>query len=246
MKLNQSASLLAGVMLALSVAAIAAGGARLTMNGKTASSDVQIIGGKAYVPVADVARSLGMVAVKNAGGYEIKKAGGTKQVGTLSGKVGDVLFDGKWRFQVMSMGNPTSYAIKSPNVEPSGGASDLVEWDRTTQTMRAVAGYHLVQFGCRVTNGQKTQQRLWTAPNDAGIHTALTDQSGGAHVPAAYDYPGAAIQTKPMLPGQIVTFNLLFSVPDDARLKDLIFSLKNNDAFAKPTDVRVSLGAPVG
>lgn len=245
MKKTLSLLALAGALLILGVAALAAGQARLMMNGKVASSDVRVIGGKSYVPIADVAKSLGMVVVKWGDGYEIKKPGGASQVGNLSGKIGDVLFDGKWRFQVLSVTNPASYTIKSPEAEPLGGASDLVKWDSKTQVMRAVPRYHLVQFGCRVTNGQKTQQRLWTAPNDAGIHTALTDMEGGAHVPAAYDYPGAAIQTKPMLPGQITNFNLLFSVPDDTRLKDLVFSLKNNDSFAKPTDVRVALGVPV-
>ena len=248
MKLNGSTvklMALAGGLLALGVAAIAAGNARLMMNGKTASSDVRVIGGKAYVPVADVAKSLGMVVVKRGDGYEIKKPGGTFQVGNLNGKVGDVLFDGKGRFQVTSVSQPDAYVIKAPDVEPVSGAWDLIKWDRATQTMRAVPGYHLVQLECRVTNGQKTQQNLWTAPNDKAMHTALTDLNGGAHVPAAYDYPGAANQTKPMLPGQITTFNLLFSVPDDTRLKDLIFSLKNNDTFAKPTDVRVSLSVPV-
>ncbi len=244
MKNNKFSLLLTGTLLVLAVAALAAGNARLMMNGKTASTDVRVIGGKAYVPVSDVAKSLGMVVVKNANGYEIKKPGGTFQVGNLGGKVGDVLFDGKWRFQVLDAQNVDSYTIKAPDVEPVTGAWDLIKWDAKTQTMRAANGYQLMLFHCRVTNGQKTRQTLWTAPNDAGMHTALTDFDGGSHIPAAYDYPGAANQTKPLLPGEIITFSLLFSVPRETKIKDLVFSLKNNDTFAKPTDVRVSLAVP--
>ncbi len=232
---------LSGTLLAIGVAAGAATSARLTLNGKTASNDVRVIAGSAYVKLTDVARALDMVVVKNGNGYEIKKAGGTGQVGNLNGKIGDVLFDGKWRLQVLEMQTPEAYTIKAPDVEPTTNAWDLIKWDRASQTMRATSGYHLVLLRCRVTNGQKTKQTLWTSPNDEAMHTALTDLNGGSHIPAAYDYAGAANQTKPLLPGEIINFALLFSVPNDTRTKDLIFSLKNNEYATKPTDVRVSL-----
>ncbi|HEX8237583.1 MAG TPA: hypothetical protein VF600_16620 [Abditibacteriaceae bacterium] len=76
----------------------AATSSKLVTNGKVASTSVRVIDGKAYVPLSDVATSLGMAVVKNGGDYEIKKAGGANQVGNMNGKVGDVLFDGKWRF----------------------------------------------------------------------------------------------------------------------------------------------------
>jgi hypothetical protein len=43
------------------------------MNGKVASTSVRVIDGAAYVRVSDVAKSMGMVVVKNGSGYEIKK-----------------------------------------------------------------------------------------------------------------------------------------------------------------------------
>ena len=232
---------LTGLLGASGAVAVAAPNSKLTLNGKAASTQVRVIGGKAYVPLADVAKSLGMIVVKSGSGYEIKKAGGTGQVGNLSGKVGDVLFDGKWRFQVLEVRNVDEYLIKASTVQPASNAWDLILWDGATQVMRPRPNRQLVLFRCRVTNGQKTKQNLWTATTDEGIHTALTDIEGGSHIPAAYDYTGAPTQTKPMLPGEILTFSLLFSVPQGTTPKDLVFSLKNNNWQANPTDVRVSL-----
>jgi len=216
-------------------------GPKLVLNGKTASSDVRVINGKAFVAVADVAKALGMVVVKRGDGYEIKKPGGTYQVGNMQGKIGDVLFDGRWRFQVLEVKEVESYTMKAPTVEPLSGAWDLLTWDRATQVMRSKPGYKLIHVQCRVTNGQKEKKTLWTAPSDETVRTALTDMNGGSHVPAAYDYPGAAIQTKPLLPGEILNFPLLFSVPQDTKLKDLVFTLKNNNWQERGNDVRVSL-----
>ena len=240
-KSNRVAGAAVGATLALGAASWAAGGSRLVMNGKTASTDVRLINGAAYVRVADVAKALGMVAVKSAGGYEIKKPGGASQVGNLSGKVGDVLFDGQWRFQVLEVKAMDSYSIKSPGVMPASGADELLHWNRDTNVISAVPNYRLILFRCRVTNGQKTKETLWTAPTDKDVHTALADTEGGSHVPAAYDYLGAATQTKPMLPGQVLTFPLLFSVPRETQLKDLIFTLRSNSAGSRSNDVRVSL-----
>ena len=62
------------------------------------------IDGQAYVRVSDVAKALGMTVVARADGFELRKAGGANQVeGTVTGKVGDTLFDGNWRFQVLKV-----------------------------------------------------------------------------------------------------------------------------------------------
>lgn len=230
---------LTGLLSATGAVAWAAPSSKLTINGKAASTSVRVIGGKAYVPIADVAKSLGMVVVKNGGGYEIKKAGGTGQVGNLNGKVGDVLFDGKWRFQVLEVKNVDEYTIKSPQVDPVASAWDLRKFDSTTRTLRAAPNHQLVLFRCRVTNGQKTTQALFTGPVSSGSNNALADKQGGSHIPVAYDYPGAPIQTQAMLPGEILTFSLLFSVPQGTDLKGLVFSLRNNGYESNV--VRVSL-----
>jgi hypothetical protein len=88
-------------------------GAKLIFNARVASTDVRTLQGKAYVPLADVARALDMTVVPVRGGYEIKKAGGATPISGLRGKVGEVLFDGKWRFQVLSVETVDSYRMKN-------------------------------------------------------------------------------------------------------------------------------------
>ena len=84
-------------------AALAQGGVRLILNGKVASTDVRMINGRPYAPLADIARATGQVLVKKGSGYEIIAQGGANQVEGLHGKVGDTLFDGKWRFKVVDV-----------------------------------------------------------------------------------------------------------------------------------------------
>jgi hypothetical protein len=211
---------------ATGAAVFAAGGSRLILNGKIASSDVRVINGAAYVKVADVARALGMVVVKRSDGYEIKKAGGASPItGVTQGKVGDVLFDGKWRLQVLSVQVPESFTMKT-SAEPSTTLYDVSNWDQTRRVLTPKTGYKLVVIQCRVTNGQNSRQTLWTAPRDDNVRTALADMDGSSHTPIAYDFEGGPMQTKPLVPGAIITFPVVFSVPQDTRLKDLIFTLK--------------------
>jgi hypothetical protein len=227
------------LVLALS-AAPALANDTLIINGKAASADVRTINGSAYVKLADVAKALGMVVVKRPGGYEITRPGGANQVqGVTQGKVGDVLFDGRWRFQVLGIQKPDSYTMKTPSVEPSSYPRDIIEYDRTTRVLRPKPGYQLVVVQCRMTNGQKSTQTFWLGQRD--VNNALADMQGESHAPVGYDLEGAPIQSKPLLPGAKTDFTLLFSVPEGTRLKDLVFTLRNNDFSQKGNDVRVSL-----
>lgn len=221
------------------VAFAANSGVRLIVNGKPASSDVRTIDGKTYVPLADVAKSLGMVAVKNGGAWEMKKAGGTYQVGDLSGKVGDVLYDGKWRFQVLEVSTPDSFKMRTDSY-PYDSYS-VSTYDRDTRTMAPKDGYKMVVIKVRVTNTLKVPQTMWTAISDKTMRTALTNADGESSPPLAYDYEGAPTLTKPMLPGAALTFPIIFAIRNDAVLKDLVFTLKNNDFSNKGNDARVSL-----
>lgn len=215
-------------------------GKKLTLNGKVASNNVQTMNGQAFVSLADLAKTLGMVMVKNAdGSYEIKQAGGTFQAGDLYGKIGDVLFDGKWRLQVLSVQTPESFPM-STAAQPYG-YDNVATYDAKTRLITPQAGSKLVVIKVRVTNGQKTPQTLWTAISDKTMRTALTDTAGGSHPPIDYDYAGAPTVTLPLLPGAAMTFPIIFSVPQDTVLKDLVMTLKNNDSFAKGNDARIAL-----
>ena len=207
----------------------------LTMNGKVVSTDVRTLGGSAYVKLSDMAKALGMVLVKRPGGYELTKAGGTDQVQAMTqGKIGDVLFDGYWRFQVKSVETADTYSVQKT------GAG--LYYDSRTNIVHAKPKTKLVVIKCRMTNGQKSVQTFWLAPlpGERAINNALTDTEGESYPPDGYDLDGSTSQSKPLLPGAKTDFTILFSVPEGTRLKDLVFTLQNNDS--RPgNDVRVSL-----
>jgi hypothetical protein len=234
--------LLAAVVIIGLAASPVRAGETLVMNGTTASTDVRTLNGSAYVKLSDVAKALGMVLVKRPGGYELTKAGGANQVqGVTQGKVGDVLFDGKWRFQVLSVEKPDSYTMKTPGVEPSSWPRDIIDYSSTTRILKAKPGYQLVVLNGRVTTGVKQKRTLWTASIDKQNNTALTDTEGSSYTPVGYDFEGGPTQSKWLVQGAALSFPILFSVPETAVLKDLIFTLKNNQTDEKANDVRVSL-----
>ena len=211
----------------------------LVMNGKVVSTSVRTVGGSPYVKLSDIAKALSMVVSKRPGGYEITKSGGTNQVQGLQGKIGDLLFDGRWRFQVLSVAQPDTYTMKTPGDEPSSYPADTVNFDRKTQLVSPKSGYKLVVIQCRMINGQKNKQTFWLAAKDG--NNALADQQGESYAPIGYDLEGAPIQSKPLLPGAKTDFPILFSVPQNIEMKDLVFTLRNNDFSQKGNDVRVSL-----
>jgi hypothetical protein len=220
--------------------AAARDGAKLILNGKITSADVRTMNGSAYVRLSDVATALGMVVVKRSDGYELTKAGGANQVEGLNGKVGDTLFDGRWRFTVMGAETTNAYALKSTG-EPYA-YNQPVDFNSATRTLTPKPGNTLIVVRCRIANGQKSTQTLWLAQRDT--HTALADDQGESYPPAAHDVDGAPIQTKPLLPGAKLEFPVIFVVPQGKKLQDLVFTLKNNDSAQKGNDVRVVLGTP--
>jgi len=211
----------------------------LVVNGKIASTTVRTIDGTPYVKVSDIAKAFSMTLMKRPGGYEIAKPGGANQVQGLQGKIGDLLFDGRWRFQVLSVSQPEAYTMKTPDNEPSSYPADTLNFDRKTQVVRPKPGYKLVVIQCRISNGQKSKQTFWLAAKDG--NNALADRQGESYAPVGYDLEGAPIQSKPLLPGAKTEFPILFSVPQNVEPKDLVFTLRNNDFTQKGNDVRVSL-----
>ena len=228
-------------------AALALASARLTVGGQTVSTDIRILGGRPYVPLADMARAMNGTAVRHAdGSYEIKRdgvdtttpsadvvtpapAGGAGEVHGTRGKVGQMLFTGKWRFEVLGVDRVAAYDSKflpdARNFTPAGDTEELV----------------IVR--CRLKNGQKTAQKAMLSP----IHPhniALTDNEGQSYAPTDFDKRGGSLDEGPsLLPGAQTDFAVLFSVPKGAALKDLVFSLQNayEDTPDGGTDVRIAL-----
>lgn len=232
----------------LAVAAGLAGSAQaapnLVLNGKLASTRVKTLNGQTYVSLADLAKALSMVVVKNPdGSFELKRAGGATQAQGLEGRIGDVLFDGKWRFTVTSVSEPESYTL-STGADLGAGyyAGRLVEWNGRTRTLTPAVRHRLVVLQCRIVNAVPQQRRLWIAARDT--NTALADAGGESHPAVVHDFEGAPIQSKPLLQGAKLDFNLVFSIPQDSRLKDLVFTLIANGDLKNPRDVRVSLTGP--
>jgi len=226
---------LLALILALSVTPALAGDT-LTMNGKTASTEVLSLNGSAYVKLSDVAKALGMILVKRPGGYEITKPGGANQVQAVTeGKIGDVLFDGQWRFQVLSVETPAIYTAKFLE------DANALHFDRSSHVVSALPRSKMVVVHCRMTNGQKSVQTFWIGHLD--VKNALTDTAGESYPPDCYDLDGSTSQSKPLLPGAKTDFAILFSVPEATQLNDLIFMLRDNDfsTNGKSSDVRVSL-----
>lgn len=231
---------LMGAALAVSAYALV-GPSTLVIDGRSTPADVRSIGGSAYVRLSDVAKALDMTVVSRGGGrYELTKAGGANQIGGRSGKIGDTLFDGKWRLTVLSVDTPESYPMKTEADLYNEG--DRARFDRSNRVVTPGRNYGLVIVRVRVVNGTKANKTLWTALSDRRIHTAVADTDGGSHVPVGYDFAGAPIQTGPMLPGAGMTFNVVFALPTDTKPKDLIFTLMANQGDDKGNDVRVSLG----
>jgi hypothetical protein len=228
----------AWLLAALSCGAFAyaqAGGLQLIVNGGVASRSVKVIDGRVYVPLDDVAKALGMTVAKRTGGYEMTPAGGANQVEGLRGKVGDTLFDGKWRFKVQDVQVLDEYSIRRDGGLDPGRLGGKVEVEG--KRYRALPGHKLVVVNCHVKNGQKTATAFGSA---YGEHTALADQDGSNYRPVGWDQEGGMFVTKTLLPGAGQDVTAIFLVPQGKKLKDLVFTL-TNVTDRDPKDVRVTI-----
>lgn len=212
----------------------AQGVAKLIMNGKLASTDVRMISGRPYVPLADIAKAQGMVVLKRDGAYEIAAAGGANQLaGQKQGKMGDELFTGKWKIQITGYQQLQEYTEKFCQ-------------DRRTLYPSA-ANEMLVVVNCRIKNGIKEAKSPILSERMPG-NTLLADDQGGSYPPIDFDAAQlsgkmADYAAKRLLPGAGADFALVFSVPADTKPKSLVFSVLSypDDVGGKGTDVRVEL-----
>ena len=167
---------------------------------------------------------------------KVKPGGANQLQAAVTGKIGDQLFDGRWRFKVLGVDTAPTYAFTTDG-EPYNYHA-VATWNSATRTLEAPAGNVLIIVHCEVANGQHSKQTLWIP--DEGSNTAITDDQGQAYPSAGHDFSGAPVQSRPLIPGSKLRFPVVFCVPEGTKLKDLIFTLRNNDG-GKGTDVRVSL-----
>ncbi len=197
------------VLLCGSAVVLAFQTTRLFINGKAASNSVIERNGTAYVPLKDVASALGGKLQKTARGYEISEAGGANMIEGISGKVGDQLFNGVARFQVVKVIRGKNYVNQF-----SGDKQEITPFPVEKD---------LVVVVCRIKNGTKESQ---TANLPSGPETALTDTSERSYGPRtglSIDCPSRGQQ---LLPGAAVDFALTFDIPTDAVLKDLVYQVQ--------------------
>lgn len=219
------------------VAAICFGGqtARdLIINGQVATSDLKVINGRTYVPLADVAKALNMTLVNKANSIEMVAAGGAGPVAGLKGKLGDTIFTGKWKFTVVSIEQMDSYKTKYEDSQES-------YTPRTDQET-------LYVVNCRIKNAQTEVMEMVMSQRHCG-KTAIADNMEHSFAPMAYD---AHNETGPfggpkMLPGSAAEFSVIFSAPKGTVPNDLLFTIVSGKDLSeeKPgklgTDLRISL-----
>lgn len=208
----------------------------LKINGQIASADVRMIGGKAYVPVSDVAKAFGLTVSKTSGGFEMSNEGGAGQLQAKgNGKIGQEIFSGKWRFQVVDFKRVESYTETRT---------------KSKETLTAESGQEFVIVNCRVKNGTKLKDELVFSQNWDGINTSLTDSKEQAYPAKTFDV--REDENAPIgcyfLPGGAIDFSIVFEVPKGTELKDVIFTatqykFRSNYDQEKtpPHDFRVSL-----
>ncbi|MBI1756903.1 MAG: hypothetical protein HYR64_07340 [Fimbriimonas ginsengisoli] len=214
-------------LLACGGAAIAVAGwagfgrGSLTINGKSVETNFYLHDGSTYVPIADVAKALNMVVVKQAGGFELSPAGGANQVEGLNGKVGQTLSCGTYLFKVVEIVRVDKYQkrFSEGEVGPEGGKD-------------------IVAVIIHMKNA--TKQKVTLDPF-GGSNTAITDQdehSYGSYTGLACDVPNRGIE---MIPGSATDFALIYSVPKREKLKDLVYQTASYSNVKNGT-FRVALG----
>jgi hypothetical protein len=196
---------------------------RVSVEGKFATSDVIVRNGKTYAPISDIAKAMGMVVVKTSGGYDLVRPGGANMVQGLRGKIGQELFNGKYRFTVLEVVRTSAYKPRFYNpgydITPSAPSNEILA------------------IICRLKNGTKEPVTIDLL---MGANTAVTDMKEQSYAPDMGAGTDLASRGPKVLPGAAVDFALTFEIPKSAELKDLVFTV--NDLTAKPNpDFRVSL-----
>ncbi len=184
----------------------------VTYNGKVLTRDVRMIGGKAYVPLADVAKAMDLQVLKSGGNLALAKAGGANMLaGNTTGKIGEELFTGKWRFLVRDVQKMSEYQ-ETLNINPVKHTAKENE--------------DLIIVTCRVKNGTKQKDELVYSTSWEGTANSLTDMEEHSYAPIAFDVRETEGAPKGVvfLPGAAVDFKMVFLVPKGTEPKDLVFT----------------------
>ena len=200
-------------------------GARLVMDGSTVSTDVRMVSGRPYVAVSDLAKAMDMSVVKEDNTYQLVRASGSTQARLMSGKIATDISSGSWSFKVISAEQVEAYSDQfGPDKDP---------------VARQQAKDILIAVRCRLKNSSGATREVYFDKSYSG-NTALTDHEEHAYIPAAIDSRNSSYTTNRMLPGAAHEFSLVFSVPNDTKMKDLVYTVGTSSDERK-TDFRVEL-----
>ena len=230
-------SIVLGLVVATSAilgVAWAQGTIKLNINGNAVTTQTRSIGGKTWVPLDDVARALKMKTFASGGQITLRPAGGAGQVANkLKGEQGEELFSGRFRFTVLNVTRAQKYERRYNGKYTS------------TQPIEAETGEELVIIDCRLKNGTPEKQEFAFSAGDYAENTSLTDMQEQSYQPAEFDV--MADENAPLgkwaLPGAAINFSIVFRVPKDTKLKDLVYSavIYRERGNNKGTHFRVAL-----
>jgi hypothetical protein len=207
-------------------------GLKLVLNGAALSTQVRVVEGRPYAPLADLARAMNMGMVKKPYGYAFSPLAGPSRVGgPHPGKRGEELSTGKWGFKVLGVQETEEYLPRYlPNrevIRPAG------------------VGDTLIAVQCRIRNLQKERQKISFDEGSSSGNTSLMDDQEHSYTPYKFDVHH--VESPPSaqaLPGSVVDFAVIFSVPKGTKAKELVYTLqKYDDRYTSETgtDVRITL-----
>jgi len=202
-------------LLALTFTAIGAGAvalyfqsSNLYIDGNLASANVFVHNGMSCVPVKDIAAALKLNVQMTSRGLELTGAGGANQAEGITGKIGDMLFNGYARFQVVKVIRGKEYTNQF-----SGDNQKVTPYPESDD---------LVVIVCRIKNGTTSKV---TCGLPGGQETGLADtqdHSFGPRTGLSIDCPSRG---QDLLPGAAVDFALTFDVPPSTELGDLVYQV---------------------
>ena len=207
--------------VAASALAIPFAGTILSINGKQVSTRVRVIDGESWVPVRDIAKGQGLVVTGSGGQINLVTAGGANQTGTVTGKVGDTLFDGHWKFGITKFEQVSSYKIQSKTSTDYGTYNAISNIEDDVITPKP--GFKLYGADCLIKNGMTHGAQFEWSPGDT--RTAVADTVGVNHPWLVWDIASEAFVTKMMLPGSAINFKICFAVAESATPQDVVVTL---------------------
>ena len=225
------------LILGFTVGAVAQSRTQLTILQNTVPTDARKIGGKLYVPIADIAKAMGwkLTVAGSTISLQPPSTGQSPQATTekTAGAVNEELSTGTARFQVIKVAEMLKYERHYANGLSSG------------VPVIANPNQKLVVLDCVLTNATNEREEYCLSSDRYAENTVLLDKTGESLSPVAVDV--AADEMHPpgayALPGANVRFALVFQVPGSWQPKALVYTIVRYRArgLKKGNDVRVNL-----